>query len=155
MFALSSFSNNVIEGIVYTLLAGLVVAMVRAGMQTRAKMQTEKRDATSTNIYLFGKEANPRTGEPATKGWTQKTDERLTLQDSTMAEISAAVHSLSGELHRLGQRIIGNTDAAAAKIISGAKEASQEAVKEVALQVVERDRVQKRDDAYDERDNTP
>lgn len=89
MFALSAFTGNVLEGIVYTLLAGLVVAIVRAAIQTARKRQVAARDDASLREYFFDTEANPRTGVPAKEGWTSKVDKTLAFLAAGQARTEA------------------------------------------------------------------
>jgi uncharacterized coiled-coil protein SlyX len=130
-------------------------------VQTRSKMITDKQDATSTYERLYGKPANPRTNEPATTGWTDEVNETLAEQSKTLAEQSKVltqtsndVHGLRGDLHRLGERIVANTNAASDKILGHTDAAAKAAASEVIDQIEERGRVQKRDAEADEKGTT-
>jgi hypothetical protein len=143
--------TEILIGVAYTVGAALVLAMARAAMQTRSKMQDDKRDAASTYERLYGKPANPRTNEPATKGWTDHVDETLESQNKMLLATSNEVHGLRGDLHRFGQMIVDNTNVAANKILGHADVAAKAAATEVLDQIEERGRVQKRDAAADEK----
>jgi hypothetical protein len=126
-------------GVIGGLLVLAIAGAARAGPQLLGKRQAERRDAMSTYERLYGKPANPRTGEPATKGWTTHVDESLEYLGTVTAQTSTEVKHVRREIHEMGERIMEKADAASAA-----------AAEEVIDQMTERQRVQRRDA---ERDN--
>lgn len=127
-------------GVLVGLLVVAIAAAAKAGPLLLGKRQTERRDAMSTYERLYGKPANPRTGEPATKGWTDHVDETLNEQSKVIKQTSTDIGHVRREIQQMGGKIMDNVDASA-KAAAG----------EVIEQISERDRVQKRDA---ERDGT-
>lgn len=134
MLASSVFSSEIVVGVAYTVGAAFVIFVGRAAMQTLSKRQTTIRDRDSTYERLYGKPANPRTGEPATTGWTHHVDSTLNELTAVQKDVKNSVDSLHTEVKGLAGRIITKVD-----------DAAKAAATEVIHQAEERERVQRRD----------
>lgn len=125
-------------GVIVGVLVVAIGAAARSGPLLLGKRQAEKRDAQSTYERLYGKPANPRTNEPATRGWTDEVNDTLREHGTVIHQMAADVGFVRQEIQEMGGKIMDNVDASA-KAAAG----------EVLEQITERDRVQKRDSDRD------
>ena len=123
MFAADTAGQEIFTGLAYTVGAGFIFAVARAGMHFYEKRQTATMDNASLTDFFFDSPPNPRTRTPARKGWTSKVDETLELLVTGQATLTTEVSAMRKE----------------------AGEAIRLARLEVAKQVTERERVQQRD----------
>ena len=97
-----------VDFLIYPLGVLLVLAMARAAVQTYNKRSVEREDSRSTYQRLYGKAANPRTGEPATKGWTDQVDEQLEVLTAGQKEQKTLLNNLHQTVTTIGEHILEN-----------------------------------------------
>ena len=95
---LATASSEVYVGVIYTVIAALVIGIARAGVQTQRKRQTTARDDASLREYFFDTPANTRTGVPEKKGWTTKVDQTLSDLGDSQKRVERAVHDIRNEV---------------------------------------------------------
>lgn len=91
-------SGEVATGIIYTLLAALLIAVVRAVMKTYGKHQEQNRDDQGLKEFFFDTPGNPRTGVPFRKGWTTLIDERQTRMERSQERMERKLDTILGEV---------------------------------------------------------
>lgn len=79
------FSNGIVVGVCYTVVAGFVLFVARAVMQTFQGHQVKDRADRDLKVFLMGNEYNPG-------GWVGKVDDALaalaTGQEETHAQLA-------------------------------------------------------------------
>jgi flagellar biosynthesis/type III secretory pathway M-ring protein FliF/YscJ len=88
----------------------IVVAIVRAVVQTYNKRMTEQHDAASLAEFFFDQDVNPRTHVPARKGWTTVVDETLNQLKEGQAEQKELLENVHTTVKNFGQQIIDNQE---------------------------------------------
>jgi hypothetical protein len=164
VFATGDVWSSLLSGLVPALavLVGTAVVSILVKRRNAAKEGAE--DMSTLTTFFFDKPGNPRTHTPGTKGWTTKVDEALVLHGNQLGQILTKLDTVVAEvtpdgngghnLHGQITRAAGASAKAAAKAEEAAEHAAAAATlaeAEAEAQHDERDRVQAREQAIDER----
>ena len=146
-------------------LAGLVGWIAKATMSLIKSRQSKQRDDEraehTLSQFFFDQERDPRTGTPATVGWTSRVDQTLGILTAGQSRTEAAQRRIEHTVQEIAYELKPNGGGNLRAIVEmGAQAAGVEVVKqedervqqtdERTLSTAERGRVQQRDARWDD-----
>lgn len=153
MFAISSGTETLLIYVAAAVIGAAILGFARAVMKFMQTRQTTQRqeeyDQRTLSEFFFDRERDPKTGVPAKEGWTTAVNKALDTLTRGQAQTTRMINEILREIKpdgNGGHNLRGLVERGAKAADLGVKAAELE----VDRQIVERERVQRRDHVWDE-----